>query len=123
MEAAGIELAKDFPGQCVRPVGVALPREGCLDGVSGDNSGKSRTTWKATSTQMEGAPAPKVCAGKVITDRRKTRATSRPERRPRSVGGAVKRDVGCLKLRALLKNLGKSKSRTVALPGGGETYG
>jgi hypothetical protein len=72
---------------------------------------------------MEGALAPKVCAGKVITDRRKTRATSGPEWRPRSVGGAVKRDVGCLEIRALLKNLGKSKSRTVALPGGREPYG
>jgi hypothetical protein len=72
MEAAGIDPAEHSPGNGVLR-GAAPRRAG-----SGGQLLQEPTTWKATSTQLEGIQVPKVYAGKVVTDRRKTRADDEP---------------------------------------------
>jgi hypothetical protein len=87
MEAAGIEPAKrSLPIPCI------CGGFGEAEGLSRRNNpcesfppGRRRApNWKAQ--------APKVDAGKVFTDRRTTRATSKPLTRPISVEGAVKEE-------------------------------
>jgi hypothetical protein len=109
VEAGGIEPPKDSPGQCVLPVGVAFPSGGMPRRVPARTTPVRADHVEGDVTHMEGALAPKVCAGKVVTDRRKTRAASGPEWRPRSVGGAVKRNVGCLEI-ALLRTSGRARA-------------